>query len=212
MARPRGRIRHPRRQQLPAGSNSAKETNDGGGPLPAQASASASAVSSAASSAASALAIAAAGTCAQSRPLPLAAAAPSESEPAGEQRKRNGAAQIGRRRRAAAAATVRAVVVLVAAAALMCGPPSGRHVAEAALTLPPFFARSPISIATSSTTTKTTALGPTKTPLQTRDETVWKPGNLRDQFGTSALGQVRNLAAAVQTAAKKIAIKKLSQT
>eukprot|EP00563_Minutocellus_polymorphus_P003748 CAMPEP_0181033622 /NCGR_PEP_ID=MMETSP1070-20121207/7350_1 /TAXON_ID=265543 /ORGANISM="Minutocellus polymorphus, Strain NH13" /LENGTH=55 /DNA_ID=CAMNT_0023111051 /DNA_START=145 /DNA_END=309 /DNA_ORIENTATION=+ len=54
--RPRGRIRHPRRQQLPAGSNSAKETNDGGGPLPAQALA--SAVSSAA---ASALAIAAAG-------------------------------------------------------------------------------------------------------------------------------------------------------
>ena len=80
-----------------------------------------------------------------------------------------------------------------------------------ALTLPPFFTRPPASTATSPETatsqntalTTTTSLGPTKTPLQARDETVWKPGSLQDQFGTSALGQVRNLAAAVQTAGGK---------
>lgn len=76
-----------------------------------------------------------------------------------------------------------------------------------ALTLPPFFTRPPASPASegtiSSAASSTTALGPTKTPLQARDETIWKAGNLRDQFGTSALGQVRNLAAAVQTAGGK---------
>ena len=72
-----------------------------------------------------------------------------------------------------------------------------------ALTLPPFFTRPPPSATqttAAATTTTTTALNPTKTPLQTRDEEVWKAGSLQDQFGTSALGQVRNLAAAVQTA------------
>ena len=74
-----------------------------------------------------------------------------------------------------------------------------------ALTPPPFFTRPPPSAtqttaAATTTTTTTTALNPTKTPLQTRDEEVWKAGSLQDQFGTSALGQVRNLAAAVQTA------------
>ena len=77
-----------------------------------------------------------------------------------------------------------------------------------ALTLPPFFTRPPPAspasdISPVSSAASSTSLGPTKTPLQARDETIWKPGSLRDQFGTSALGQVRNLAAAVQTAGGK---------
>ena len=34
-----------------------------------------------------------------------------------------------------------------------------------------------------------TKLGPTKTPLQTRDEELWRAKNRRDGIGTSALGQ-----------------------
>mmetsp|Transcript_10503 Transcript_10503/g.23547 ORF Transcript_10503/g.23547 Transcript_10503/m.23547 type:complete len:640 (+) Transcript_10503:193-2112(+) len=49
----------------------------------------------------------------------------------------------------------------------------------------------------------TTELNPTKTPLQERDEQTWKPGSVQDEFGTSALGQVRNLAAIVQKASGK---------
>ena len=49
----------------------------------------------------------------------------------------------------------------------------------------------------------TSELNPTKTPLQERDEQTWKPGSVQDEFGTSALGQVRNLAAIVQKASGK---------
>ena len=100
---------------------------------------------------------------------------------------------------------LRALAMVLMIAAIVVS--SGSNQVQA-LTLPPFFTRpppaSPASEGTiSSAASSTTSLGPTKTPLQARDETIWKAGNLRDQFGTSALGQVRNLAAAVQTAGGK---------